>query len=512
MRIKENKLFYMQIFIVVIFLYLICMNVFLNGDDYMYGFFAKNGIIENIVMYYFTGNGRFWINILDVLLLWFDRYLFVIVNPIIIMIFIVALERNVFYITGNFKGDDNQIIIGIILFLCLDILCLRETVFWITGMMNYLFPAMLFLIATQYFLSIRNKVNVKLKQKLIFWIICFFAASSVEQYALMYVGMMTLMTGYDIWIKKNIEKYIVIGYAISIIGLLILIFAPGNFVRIGDQVITRPTFIDNVWTLIYQDTISPVAFPFILMLSVCGAIILREASRNILSMISIILPGLLLLVRCVPVFEKAIIITGIIILFLIEMIGIFVFKQYEEKPIICAYIFVGIGSQIMLLISAIWGFRCMFSLYVVYMILIMFLLSKMQKKYIYLVLSTGVLASIIPGLVWIFWILYGVINQKNAFFEKICKVMIGSLSIMILLNLAIGYAANRETYCENNINSEETKEEIVLTELPNETYSWYSIPMNEFHERYYKMYYGIPENYNFKYIESVDRRMELENE
>lgn len=59
----------------------------------MYGAFSKEGILPSVFSYYRTGNGRLWINILDSALLSFDRYLFIIVNPMIVMAFIFLMAK-----------------------------------------------------------------------------------------------------------------------------------------------------------------------------------------------------------------------------------------------------------------------------------------------------------------------------------------------------------------------------------------------------------------------------------
>ncbi|MBQ5840437.1 MAG: hypothetical protein IIW40_00615, partial [Clostridia bacterium] len=74
-------------------LYGIAACVYLNGDDFMYGAFAHTGLLANVTDYYFTGNGRFWINILDSALLWFDRYAFILVLPWIVLAFVVLMAK-----------------------------------------------------------------------------------------------------------------------------------------------------------------------------------------------------------------------------------------------------------------------------------------------------------------------------------------------------------------------------------------------------------------------------------
>ena len=55
-----------------------------------------------------------------------------------------------------------------------------------------------------------------------------------------------------------------------------------------------------------------------------------------------------------------------------------------------------------------------------------------------------------------------------------------------------GYAGNVQTYKENIQNTRQPeKGVIVIREVPNDIYSWYTVPFSEFHERYYREYYNI---------------------
>ena len=90
---KYDYRFWGEITLFVILLYGISSYVYLNGDDFMYAAFAKTGIFQNITNYYFTGNGRYWINILDSVLLWFDRVAFILILPWIVLAFVVLLAK-----------------------------------------------------------------------------------------------------------------------------------------------------------------------------------------------------------------------------------------------------------------------------------------------------------------------------------------------------------------------------------------------------------------------------------
>ena len=66
--------------------YLICADVHVMGDDYMYGTFGHQGVFSPIFSYYFTGNGRWLVNILDSLCLFFDRFPYAVINPWLLLL------------------------------------------------------------------------------------------------------------------------------------------------------------------------------------------------------------------------------------------------------------------------------------------------------------------------------------------------------------------------------------------------------------------------------------------
>lgn len=502
---KQKRFFYLEIAFYMLFLYGISACIFLNGDDFMYGSFSKDKILQSVASYYVTGNGRFWINILDTLLLSFDRYLFIIVAPVIIMLFIMLLAKNIQWIVGgqtDVRQERKYFRYAMLLFACMDVLCLRETVFWITGMMNYLFPATVFLFAFLCFQQVHSNACRTPIQGIFYCIICLLAASSVEQFALIFVGMETLLLGVDLLHKKSIPKLLLSGYLSSLLGLAILLLAPGNFVRVGAQNALMPPFIDNAWTLIYQNTMSTVAFPFLLMLSLCGSsIICKEARSKLTRIFSMLVPVFMAGGAFFNFWERAILIVGLLLLFGVQMFFLFIYRRYLGKTVILSLVFVGLGSQIMLLISAIWGFRCMFSMYMVYMLLIMFCLPELETDMRLLVLCSGIVASLSAVALVIFWCLWLLLKNRAGALH-IGGVILSRVAVVsALVILFVGYAGNAATHIANLSRTSQvsSQNELVLQELPDDLYSWYFIPMGEFHESYYRLYHCIPDSVVIKY-------------
>ena len=489
---KEKKGYWLEILLFLVLLYGTTISVFLNGDDFMYGTFAHQGILQSVWGYYHTGNGRFWINILDSVLLWFDRYLFIVVTPWIVLSLVWLMARNLEMILGYDKNEEKHrtfMKYGMVLFACMDVMCLRETVYWITGMMNYLFPAVVFLFGYFCFQKSRNGL-LNGWQKFFYFVICFLAASSAEQYALMFVGMMTLHHIYDLIQKKKIPAYEWAAYLVALLGLAFLVLAPGNFVRVDVQAEEQLSFIDNVWTLVINDTLESPAFPYYLILNLLLLFKVKPSKRYV-QIVAMTFVSALLLINAIPELHKAIIYLGVF--FLSASLFVYTLIKRRFEFIVYALAFVGIGSQLMLLISAIWGFRCMFSLYVVYMMIIIVLLDSESDNRQKAILLTGITCSIHPVLTLCYWAISGLgqIVKHQVFSSSFKKNLIVLFSAAAMISVCIGYGSNVSIYRGNLAATHSKQNSITLKSVPEFEYSWYHMPLSEFHENYYKQYYGI---------------------
>ena len=163
-------------------------------------------------------------------------------------------------------------------------------------------------------------------------------------------------------------------------------------------------------------------------------------------------------------------------------------------------LFVGIGSQIMLLISVVWGYRCMLSLYLVYMLVIGCLLYHADTKQRLFVLASGILTSFHPLATLTYWGVAFLLHRKQMFAKKLTELVTYCGAAVALLILLFGYGKNAQTHKLNLKNTADFQNQtVIIQELPDDMYSWYFVPIGEFHEEYYRILHEIPETVDIVY-------------
>lgn len=313
----------------------------------------------------------------------------------------------------------------------------------------------------------------------------------------MFVGMMTLHNGWDLIRKKKVLVREWAAYALALLGLAALLLAPGNFVRVDTQGSMLPPFIDNAWTLFYQNTTSVVSIPYLLMLSLTAAFGEKKNSRRMLALNVVILAGCLIS----TILDKAIFDVALIGLLTVQIVMLLIRERFA--PGVWFLILVGLGSQGMLLISAIWGFRCMFSMYMVYMLLIGCALYRAEARQRQQVLAAGLLMSFHPALALVFCLLLTVRKtSRHTLVQRALPGVVCCMSMFALVGLILGYAQNVPTHRQNlRATAQMHNGTVNIEELPDDRYSWYFVPIGEFHEDYYRILHEIPDSVEIVYEE-----------
>lgn len=504
----KNKLNQSKITIIVCLLlflmlqYTVAFNIFLMGDDFMYTVFARQGCVKSAIDFYFTGNGRWILNILDSFILLFDRYFYIIILPWLMLLFAYLLYRVNYQLTNkrNIKG----FYVSLLLVSIIDVSIARETIYWITGGLNYLIPGILFLASISLLHDLRNTENCSNWRKILCGVICVISSTTMEQFSLMTIGWMTLLFAYDLFNHKKLSREEIIIYIISLVGLASIILAPGNFVRIQNQAEEAQPFLIKVIDLFYMNYYSVQAMKYVVLISLLESIILfRNKKLCIISMVNISILMMMFIYEYIP----SNIIYALFSLGLLTFMTFKILKDIKNK--FNSYYFFMIlvlvlGAQVMLLTGTPWGFRTSFPTLITYslFILILFSVYEDNKLFDFILCCCGFYVHWLLGCIILIYSLYKLKMNKNIFgtFEKILFLFVISGCI---LPVTIGYASNREVHLYNleqtNISRNESVKNITIHSFNNEEYGWTNPPFGKFYEGFFRMCFQVPKDVEIKY-------------
>ena len=354
--------------------YLICLDIYLMGDDYMYGTYAHQGVFPSVFSYYFTGNGRWLVNILDCLCLYFDRILYVIFNPWLLLLLGFMLYR----LISLLSGEKSPVVMAaaLVLISVIGVLMTCEVFYWITGAMNYLIPA-LFLLASMCAVVKMRSGETSRKQRLAYALVCIVSCLTVEQFALMTIGWMLLIWGWDLIKTGRLGKTKLIVLLVSALGLATIVLAPANFVRIEAAAAKGSSLIVKTIDLIYYDYYSVVSSTLLFIIAAYGSYKLFCMNKRAAAVLSGFNALLLLFVFDYSLFPfrdgiSLLLALVSILLSLITLIP-YLFSLYKGKNLVylISLFLIGFGSQLMLLNTDLWGFRTSFSWILLYLIVLL---------------------------------------------------------------------------------------------------------------------------------------------
>ena len=221
------------------------------GDDYY--FLESISIYPNFIEYfnywYFNWTGRFSQSFMSFWLFSDDLYLKIYkacLMPLYLITFYFFLKK-ILNVNVKFLSIDFTI-----LFICLWFIypAIDETIFWISGSINYLFP----LIFSIFYLGLFTEIKEKNNKATPFFILCLISSFlSGSSHLQIFSGCFVISTFYMyLYFKENIQKFksLLIFYIIFLFGGIILIFSPGNFERLGNL-----SFETTILSTVYKSII-----------------------------------------------------------------------------------------------------------------------------------------------------------------------------------------------------------------------------------------------------------------
>lgn len=481
-----KEFFQKSIYLLLTFLsfFAININVSYFGDDFSYLNWTKlNSLeyVEAVGKHYIYTNGRTIVHVLD--------SLFLKLNPIFWAIFNSLMLVGICYFAAKIivrKNENKMPLAFSVMFFfvsILDILVTRQSVYWITGSFNYVYPICMFFIYWYYLI----KIDESKKNFICAIIFGILGSASVEQMGMMTFGItvltmlskvksikeITKKDGIKELFQKN--KRIVWMLIITFVGLASVLLAPGQFVRINQESkYSRLYILLSTRWLMESFTTGDRALIYAIVINVIVALygihddkdkskkVFLSITLNLIATISINLSGIFNLVVWKLIFMLVILLT-----YVYEII--YLNSKFENKlfSMFINAIILMVGSQFMMVVSNVIGERNLLPGYVMYAFVISYALANLVlPKYL---------------------------NEKAL---VICLVVVGML---FNVRTACGYYVSKTIWDENMQIVEQHKDDKVITlrKFEDTNYSWSALYESEDHEKYFKSFYNIDAEFNW---------------
>lgn len=482
-----KEFFQKSIYLLLTFLSFFAININVNyfGDDFSYLKWTKLSAVEyleRVGKHYIYTNGRTIVHVLD--------SLFLKLNPIFWAIFNSLMLVGICYFAAKIivrKNENKMPLAFSVMFFfvsILDILVTRQSVYWITGSFNYVYPICMFFIYWYYLI----KIDESKKNFICAIIFGILGSASVEQMGMMTFGITVLtmlskvksikeITKKD-GIKELFQKNKRIAWMliITFAGLASVLLAPGQFVRINQESKYSRLYIlfaSTRW-LMESFTTGDRALIYAIVINAIVALygihddkykskkVFLSITLNLIATISINLSGIFNLVVWKLIFMLVILLT-----YVYEII--YLNSKFENKlfSMFINAIILMVGSQFMMVVSNVIGERNLLPGYVMYAFVISYALANLVlPKYL---------------------------NEKTL---VICLVAVGML---FNVRTACGYYVSKTIWDENMQKIEQHKNDKVITlrKFKDNNYSWSALYESEDHEKYFKSFYNIDAEFNW---------------
>ena len=231
---NKNKFIICMVFLIICITFLLLNTAIQTTDDYVYknAFCDFSSFYKWVGEFYCNWSGRIIVSSLINLFTNMPIWIFKISNTVVFFIFIGAIYWICNVMFKNIKINIKAALIVCIpsLFYLINLRVINSGVIWLTGALNYFWPATFMLVSLIPFISELKSQKFNSKYFVIFFLSNLISAM-VEQSGLVLVcfGIVTL-----IWLKiekKKINKLLLIHFLIIFVLFMICMLAPGNIKR-----------------------------------------------------------------------------------------------------------------------------------------------------------------------------------------------------------------------------------------------------------------------------------------
>lgn len=227
--LKKHKVLIISIIILLLTLIYTSFNTFLSNDDLPYMFFYRGNkritnliqVIKNQVADYKHINGRFFIHCIIQALLIFDKKLWSILNPLVIVSLLLLITNIVKLITKEKSINYKYFILTTILFLLL--FNYKYIIYWVSGSVNYIWVSLALFTFIFYYLKKGIDNNYILNSIVILMV------SILHEMSLVF--MIIFIIGHIVLKKikhESINKKTIYYFIAITISTLFIMLSPGN--------------------------------------------------------------------------------------------------------------------------------------------------------------------------------------------------------------------------------------------------------------------------------------------
>lgn len=475
-NIKKNKYFYLIIIVLFIILLYTHSNTFLANDDLPYMFLYRTDmrvnsvidILKNQYVDYFNISGRIIVHTVLQLILIFDKNLWIIINPIMIIFGLILIIK---IIKLNNKNTNKvlSLLFGITLYLSL--IKYKQIIYWVAGSVNYIWVYDLLLLIIYLYYKYGFHKN-KYINMLVIFILCMLHECTMVFTIVFVVGNIIID-----WYKYRKINKVYIFYIIGFLGSLVLLLSPANQNRmISDPLWNELSLIEKLLTsipVISKSILNLTSLKTLLSYVFIAAIIVMQIKNkelfskinNIFIIINIIL---------IYIFNIDWLYFSLVILLFVGEAYLYLKNKQYDRLLLCLSTYAVVYFNIITPTYAAGRPNYYFYMYIIYLVLN--------------ILNTDVLSNII--------------------LKKICYAIIPLLAVIFLVNEINVYKNigiyHKERIIEiNRYIDVQQDEPLYLTEIPSR-YADYHMDINLpdkdwFTYEYFVNYYKLPNDVEIIY-------------
>lgn len=474
----KNKYFYLIITIIFIILLYTHSKTFLANDDLPYMFLYRTDVrvdslidvVKNQVADYFNINGRVVVHSVLQTTLMFDKTLWSIINPIMIILGIILLIKIV-----NLKQKKTNKILSLLLGISLYLLLFKykQIIYWVAGSVNYVwvFTLLILLIFLHYKYGFHKNKYINM---IIIFMLCLLHECTMV-FTIVYILGNMIVEWYNT--KKFNKDYIF--YLLGFLGSLVLLLSPANQNRlVSDEVWNSLNLIEKLLTSIpivskniLNITSLKTSLSYIFITVISTLLIKNKDKFSIINLILIIINMIL-----IYIFKNNWLYFLLVILLVIGEIYTYIKNKQYKNIILCLSMYAVVYFNI--LTPTYEAGRPNYYFYMYIILLAILLLNEI------------------------------ILKHKNI--KKLLYIII-PISTITLLSYEIYIYKNIGLYHQERINQiNEYKEKnnsnniLYLTEIPSKYNSYHmdiNMPdKNWFNYQSFINYYNLPNNIEIKYV------------